>query len=355
MNVEQKNMMKIVLIKRLLNLVWVSNNDRNCSSYAQGDAALPVRFSTLRGDAPLQKRSELAPFHTTDTLPSFSGARVLAADDSIVNREVLQDVLQRLKVDVTSVANGRAALETVKCERFDLIFMDGSMPEMDGFEAARAIRAWEHQTKRAPIPVIALTSHLIGHQSEQWRVAGMTDCVTKPFTLKTIAACLRTWLPDAKMSVHDKKQEQLSEITKTELSATEAHSETLLDAETFNSLVDMQAMDCRLVDRIINLYAEHAPAALENVAVCAADGETSAVAEAAHALRSLSLNIGAKRVVALCETIEDDARSSHANLTDEQLNALRQTLDETLLELLSLKQSSTRSGRRSVRRAHVPG
>src|SRR5690606_1663261 len=79
-------------------------------------------------------------------LPSFVGVKVLAADDSAVNREVVKEALTRLGAIATVVDDGRAAVEAVLAQSFDLILMDRSMPEMDGFEATRAIRNYEQET-----------------------------------------------------------------------------------------------------------------------------------------------------------------------------------------------------------------
>src|SRR5712672_156215 len=73
--------------------------------------------------------------------------------------------------------------------------MDGSMPEMDGFTAARAIRQAEQGEGRERIPIIALTAHVIGAAAEQWRLAGMDAIIHKPFTIAQLAQCLVDQVP----------------------------------------------------------------------------------------------------------------------------------------------------------------
>ncbi|MGE0410026.1 MAG: ATP-binding protein, partial [Amphiplicatus sp.] len=130
----------------------------------------------------------------TIALPSFVGARVLAADDSAVNREVVREALARLGAEATIVADGASAVETIKAGGFDLILMDCSMPVMDGFEATRAIRDWERATGAPRIPILALTAHVAGVYDE-WKSAGMDDYVTKPFTIHALAKALGVYLP----------------------------------------------------------------------------------------------------------------------------------------------------------------
>ena len=135
----------------------------------------------------------LAQHHNTRNVSSahrsFRGTRVLAADDSAVNREVLAEVLRRLDVDFTQVNDGTTAVAAAKSGEFDLILMDGTMPGMDGFDACRAIREWEAGNNRSRVPVIALTAHVVGELGTRWRDCGMDDFIAKPFTLASIEAC----------------------------------------------------------------------------------------------------------------------------------------------------------------------
>ena len=95
------------------------------------------------GEALHDPQGEGASVGQAETLPAFVGARVLVADDSAVNREVAQEALSRLGVEVKLVNDGREAVDAVFAERFDLVLMDGSMPELDGYDATREIRARE--------------------------------------------------------------------------------------------------------------------------------------------------------------------------------------------------------------------
>ena len=129
---------------------------------------------------------------SADALPAFPDAHILVADDSAVNREVAMEALHRLSARVTLVADGRAAIEKAAAERFDLILMDGSMPDIDGYEAARAIRAAEGEAQRTPI--VALTAHVVGAAAEAWREADMDAVLHKPFTLPALAKTLSDFI-----------------------------------------------------------------------------------------------------------------------------------------------------------------
>ena len=98
----------------------------------------------------------------TDMSSQFAGLNVLGVDDNPVNRAVLRDALTRLGANVDLASSGPEALEAVGRKRYDLVLMDCSMPEMDGFETTVTIRTEEEKTAAAALPIIALTAHLSG-------------------------------------------------------------------------------------------------------------------------------------------------------------------------------------------------
>jgi len=106
--------------------------------------------------------------------------RILLAEDHAVNRRLAQLLLEKHGHSVAAARDGRAALRLVEEEPFDLILMDVQMPEMDGLEAAAAIRKREAETGSRRIPIIALTAHAMSGDRERCQKAGMDGYVTKP-------------------------------------------------------------------------------------------------------------------------------------------------------------------------------
>jgi two-component system sensor histidine kinase/response regulator len=130
--------------------------------------------------------------HATETpalrYPLRQNARVLVAEDNPINRQVALGQLGRLGYTADSVPNGLAVLEALKHTSYDIILMDCQMPEMDGYEATRRIRACQ---SIAPQPyIIAVTAHAMLGASEKCLAAGMNDYVSKPIVLETFAAAL---------------------------------------------------------------------------------------------------------------------------------------------------------------------
>ncbi len=116
---------------------------------------------------------------------------ILVADDNPVNRLVVSRQLQRLELAADMVSCGRAAVEAASEKNYDIIFMDCEMPEMDGFEATRRIREFEHADHR-PV-IVALTAHAMKDYEIRCRQAGMDDFLGKPITLARLQAMIERY------------------------------------------------------------------------------------------------------------------------------------------------------------------
>lgn len=115
--------------------------------------------------------------------------RVLVADDNEINQVVVCKFLQKLGCQVEVARTGREAVEAISRTTYDIVLMDCEMPEMDGYEATRAIRLREEGALNH-LPIIALTGHASDEDAQKCREAGMDKVVTKPLTLPALRAGL---------------------------------------------------------------------------------------------------------------------------------------------------------------------
>ena len=123
------------------------------------------------------------------------GPRVLLVEDHAINRRLAQLMLQKQGCRVTTSTNGQDALALLRLERFDVVFMDCQMPEMDGYEATSRIRAADTDVLQRDVPVVAMTAHAMRGDREKCIEAGMNDYVSKPVTPALLNEILQRWVP----------------------------------------------------------------------------------------------------------------------------------------------------------------
>lgn len=149
----------------------------------------------------LEKTSERLESSTMLKPPSLlsenrMNTRILVAEDDYINQTVFNAMLETLGYSATIVVNGKEAVNAIEREPFDLVFMDISMPEMDGYEATSFIRKLEVERNNKRVPVIALTAHALAGEKEKCLAAGIDDYLSKPASLDGLAMMLKRWLKE---------------------------------------------------------------------------------------------------------------------------------------------------------------
>lgn len=258
----------------------------------------------------------------TSDLKSYERSKVLVVDDSAVNREVVVQALSRFNIQPVVVSNGYDAIHEFKDIEFDLVLMDCSMPEMDGYEATLKLRELEGVQDRKKTPIIALTAHIAQNIGDKIREATMDDIVTKPFTIASIRKCLNKWLrPDEKTYLTPETSNIVVDSRPLDVS-----NDAVFDE---NILVNLKEIAGDSFDatyrQLKTLYLDSAPAACDTLVQAFEQNDLSQIKEAAHALRSMSVNIGAIKLGNACQLTEDAA-------TDENMDKVKTRLYDVVKE-----------------------
>jgi len=126
---------------------------------------------------------------------TFAGRRLLLAEDVDINREIVIELLKPLQLEIDCAVNGLETVQmfTAGSEKYDLIFMDVQMPEMDGFEATRKIRALDLPNAKE-IPILAMTANVFREDIEKCLKAGMNDHIGKPLDIDDVLKKLKYYL-----------------------------------------------------------------------------------------------------------------------------------------------------------------
>ena len=121
--------------------------------------------------------------------------KILVVDDNKVNQLVAQKMLKKLGFSADLADNGLKAVEAIKANAYDLVFMDVQMPEMDGITATMEIRNQEKIKGAAKkLPIVAMTANVLGKDKENCLKAGMDDFLSKPITPAPLSKILNEWI-----------------------------------------------------------------------------------------------------------------------------------------------------------------
>lgn len=250
-------------------------------------------------------------------------ARVIVADDNPVNRRVIGNQLDYLGMEVVQCSDGLEAVARVQEEAGVLVLMDCQMPDMDGFEATRTIRAWERKAGRKPIPIIAVTAHVMSGDAEQCLQSGMNAYLAKPVELDKLQQMLAQWLPHA------------APLAETPDGSPSPASEDAVPVVNESQLKACLTGEPELDEDLIQMAVKQAEEMLEKMQASLEAGNDAGWRQAAHRARGSCGTMGFSRLAALLQTAEFDATSQEART--RILGELKGAMEQLVARLAALK------------------
>ncbi|MFA6916221.1 MAG: response regulator [Parachlamydiales bacterium] len=122
----------------------------------------------------------------------FPGRNVLVVEDNLINQEIIKELLELMDFHIDIASHGKEALKSTAAKKYDIIFMDIQMPEMDGYETTRQIRHIESPNKHTTI--IALTANAMSDDKIKCIEVGMNDYLSKPLDVQKLEVILQKYL-----------------------------------------------------------------------------------------------------------------------------------------------------------------
>jgi CheY-like chemotaxis protein len=294
----------------------------------------------------------IATRHTArETMDQFADrkARILLAEDNIINQQVTLGILKKLGLHADAVTNGAEAVKALEITHYDLVLMDVQMPVMDGLEATRRIRNNEKiimnyevgiMKEKEPeklaayssIPIIAMTAHAMQGDRERFLKAGMNDYVAKPVDPAQLAEVLDLWLKGEtgkfKLETGAEKEDRMSSA-KLPAPRFEYQNSTIFDkADMMTRLLG----DEDLAQKVIEKVLVEMPKQLMLMKEFVDQGQTKQAGVQAHKIRGAAGNIGSPALQEIAHAMEQAG-------TAEEINLLRTLMPEMEKQFELLKEA----------------
>ncbi|GGD24911.1 hybrid sensor histidine kinase/response regulator [Sinisalibacter lacisalsi] len=297
--------------------IWVESRVGRGSTFRfQVPLAPKADIDSATGDDPILKP-------TPETGPALLGdeLRILLAEDNEISRKIVSETLRNAGFDVTAVADGEDGLKKLGQSNFDLIFLDISMPRMDGLEALRHIRS--RAGPNAKVPVIALTAHVLEEDQKRFAEAGFDAVLGKPTSRAQLLAVIRRLVKQAGSTRHNE-----------------------FDGSFFDEMVETLGLP--MAREMVDKFETDVNASLDSLEqTLKEDGTNDAFARLAHQLCGLSAMFGAYDLEQVFRKLEAENGESGSGRDDERVATLiRKARDQAsrVLSMLKDEVANKRSG-----------
>ncbi|MFM2590005.1 ATP-binding protein [Vibrio sp. TBV020] len=303
--------------------------------------------STFTFDICLEVTDELIASPSTQSRQELlkKDARILVAEDNRANQLVIREMFKRLGNHIDIAENGLEALEMVQQYQYDLVFMDISMPKMDGMASCRAIRELEDPLT-SQIPIIALTAHSLAGDKEKFLASGMDDYLSKPLRLSQLVDKINLFLSDDADEVPDQilQTQQLNEQSnayKNKLLVEEKNNKEVDQLELVDEQVIKQMIEdtsAEVIPLLIEHYLEESQDRLSKIYQAMDDKDQEVLEFEVHTLGSSALALGNRSLSNMARKIERLCRDGNQDEAFMLKDELRQLAIQSLTAIEERKQ-----------------
>lgn len=261
---------------------------------------------------------------------------ILVAEDVVTNQKIASEMLQLLDFEVDIAENGAVAVEKFESGNHVLIFMDCQMPVMDGLEATREIRRLERSNNLRATPIIALTAGIGQEDRDRCAEAGMDSYLTKPFSISELSQSIQQF--DEQMANHLAMSKVSEPVPKFEHIEEKTAPQADINPEIFNirAINNIREVEQQtgkiLLPSILDGFTNQMQEKLTEISDDLQSGDTDKLYRTAHAIKSMSANIGAEKVRLISAEVEGLGRSGNIARVGTSLLEISEAYEEFVRE-----------------------
>jgi PAS domain S-box-containing protein len=280
--------------------------------------------AAIRNPVPKRSRNGFSGFFQGCT------ARILLAEDKRTNRQVALGMLRKLGLQVEAVADGAEAVEAFVKNPYDLVLMDVQMPEMDGFEATRRIRALSPESA-GRVPIVAMTAYAMRGDREKCLDAGMDDYISKPISVETLCDVLKKWISPKTGEIRSCDGESAGEDAVDDA----VHKADQDDSSTVFDRAGMLARlmnDEELAGSVAAEFLEEFPVEVGALRKSLEKNDLASATRLAHTIKSGAASVCGERLRSVAFEMEKAGRSN-------DIEAMRRRMDVLEREFILLQEA----------------
>ena len=304
--------------KELRNAIYVDSDPLRRSAFiraaaaAVGRASPEIEYADFESVLPAARVPSIAE-------AAAEGRLILVAEDNVTNRDVLRRQLDLLGYAAEFANDGAEALQALGEKPYALLLTDCHMPNLDGFELTKTIRAREAGTT-THLPIIAITASVMKVEVERCFESGMNDFLAKPLEVNRLKEMLRKWMPVPARAKASARADGARTGPPAPAAASRSAGATILDLSYLKSSF---GDDAGAIKEILGAYVAPSTAIVAAIETAFARRDAAAVGECAHKLKSSSRAVGANALADLCEALERAGKGDDWNGLEAGVAKLR--------------------------------
>jgi signal transduction histidine kinase/response regulator of citrate/malate metabolism len=273
-------------------LVELHNGTIDCVSKKNHGTTITCHIPYHEGDEKLVRKEAEQPVYIPEEIKNL---KILIVDDEEYNRLLFKTILDRWNVKHQEVSNGMEALEILKTNRFDVLFMDARMPGIDGLKATQFIRN-EIKITESEMPVICISAATVKEDWQKYQNAGMNAFLPKPFSEETLLTTLLSVVKD------------YGPVNTFEKTVTDKPVSSVNDRINLDNLYHISGGDEQFVKQMLISFLESTKKGLDEMSVAVETGQFQSVAELAHKMLPPSRHLGASELCNIFREIEENIK-----------------------------------------------
>ena len=348
-------------LSRMSNCLFASVKDMRATSRQHMVPGLSIIFEPvlimelariLNREAAVTAGAEPQPDSGESEIFNVTGVRALIVDDNAVNLIVGGEILRQYGIEVTEAESGAEALAACGETRFDLIFMDHMMPDMDGVETTQQIRETENLSK--DVPIIALTANAVPGMRGFFLENGMNDFLSKPIELSEMGRILLHWIDDEHIEREEKPQ-SMPEKTENDIMTSFPQYAALEELE-FQPLEALKNLDgnTAIYLSVLDVFHKDLPAKIRNLQAFVANQAWRDFKIEIHGIKGALANVGARDLSLKARNLEMAADEEHIDYIMDNLDAMLRELSFLVDKLSFLDLASTGKSNKPAAESYEP-